>query len=127
VACEHGAELSPNAFCSLNNQRQFCPLVRFGERVAGYRAGKAALRADGKTIEIDVAGRLFCALLERVKAFEQRTLSTDESEYHTFAFWHETQRCEVASTLSVACLQVVTDGEFRRGSYWGRCSNWCRR
>src|SRR6476660_8002321 len=44
-----------------------------------------------------------------IKAFEQRTLSADESEYHAFAFWHETQRCEVAGTFSVVLKEEVVD------------------
>ena len=36
-------------------------------------------------------------------------MRADEPEYHAFAFWHETQRCEVAGTLSVVFEEEVVD------------------
>jgi hypothetical protein len=59
-------------------------------RAERRRRGKAALRPNRETVEIDVASCLFRALLERIEAFKHRTLGADEAEYHAFVFWHET-------------------------------------
>src|SRR6478736_3877330 len=40
-----------------DNQCKFPALVVFGDRIAGNGAGKTALRADGKAVEVDVAAR----------------------------------------------------------------------
>ena len=44
----------PDVVCAFDNEPQFRPLIRFGQWIAGGGAGEAALRADGKPVELDM-------------------------------------------------------------------------
>src|SRR5262249_38311975 len=78
-----------------------CAFVRFAQRIAGGRAGEAALRRDGQPVEIDVARRLVGAPLEVVHPLQRRRLAADEAEHHALVLRHEAQRLEIARARRV--------------------------
>src|SRR5262249_39244308 len=98
---QSGHSLLPHGFGNLNYAPELCVLIRFGEWIACGGAGKAALRTDGETVDIDVPGCFVDAPLEHVEAFDLWDLAADEAQYHALFLRHCTQRRE--PPLRAAC------------------------
>jgi hypothetical protein len=62
----------PDFLGGIDDELELGTLIRFGDRVAGDRRGKSALRADGEPVEIDVPGRFLGAALEVGDALQRR-------------------------------------------------------
>src|SRR4051812_26259665 len=69
---------SPDFSRAIDNEPQLRPLVRLGQRIAGSGAGKAALRADGEAVEVDMLCGGVGLTLELVAAFEPRRLAAHQ-------------------------------------------------
>ena len=51
IAVVRGGRLAPNLFGDFLDQSDFCPLFFFGELVANFAAGKAALRGKAQILK----------------------------------------------------------------------------
>ena len=105
---------APNCLGRLHDQRQFGTLIVFGEGIPGDSAGEAALRADGKTIEINIACRLVRPPLQCFQAFEYRCLGAYETEHDAFVFRHEAKRFEITRARRIIFEQEVIDVGIRK-------------
>src|SRR5579875_586332 len=83
------SDLTPDRTRRINNQLQFPALVLFAQRIAGNRAGEAALRAERQPLKVDIARGLLDPLLQCVNALEHRRLGADETKHDAAVLRHE--------------------------------------
>src|SRR5215472_13583698 len=62
--------VSPDFLGNFDHEAKLGPLFVFGKQIAFLGAGKAALRAETKLIEVDVFGRRLHPALDLVLGFE---------------------------------------------------------
>src|SRR5215216_3773218 len=72
------AALLPDRPRGVHHQRELGAFILLRDGVAGDRGGKAGLRADRESVEVDEACRLAGAAPERVEAFERGGLAADQ-------------------------------------------------
>ena len=96
----------PDGLRGIDDQLQFCPLIRLGDGIACNGGGKAALRADRELIEIDILRCLADASLEDLDTLKNRGLAADKAQHHALVF-DKTEWLEVASSLGVVFKQEM--------------------
>src|SRR5919206_1531463 len=100
MAIEAG-NLPPQAVGDPGDRRELAPLVVDGERVAHYRGGEAALRADPEALEVDPPRGLAHAGLELLLRLRPRALRRHQPEDHLLVAGHDRQRVERPRALVV--------------------------
>lgn len=86
---------SPDFICVVADESDFGPLFFFGEGVAFFGGGEAALGAQAELVFGDVLGGFFYACLDVFKFLELREFGGDEAE-DDLLFLDVLQRFEAA-------------------------------
>ena len=109
------SRLAPNSPSGLDHKSKLCAFLRFGDRIANCRTGKAALGADRETVEVDGLGRLVDAPPEHVQILKVRRLAADETQHDALAPWHQSQRSKASGPRGIVFEEEVID--FDPGKY----------
>src|SRR5215470_11042444 len=86
----------PHLARDLDHVGELAPLLVLAHHVAFLGAGETALRAQLQPREVDVAGGLVDAPLDRVLWLERGQFAADQSKHDVAVLGHEAQRLEPA-------------------------------
>src|SRR5713226_4480503 len=113
--------LAPNVLGELDHLAHFGPLLFFGQNVAFFGRGKAALRAERELFERREFRRLVDAALDRVLALQRAALRGDDPDHDVLvALGQEAQRLEAAGPLAVVFEEVAVVVALREHPFGNR-------
>src|SRR6185437_3235624 len=96
---------------SLDEQRELGTLSVLRDRVASYRGGEAALRADREPLSVDHGAGLAQPVLDLSHRLEFRRLGGDQPEHDNFVLRDRPERVEAARSLVVVLEQQPVSGD----------------
>src|ERR1700722_20294120 len=90
----------------LDDSRQLRPLLVMCKNVTFFGAGKTALRAQTKLVDVDKLRGLVNTALQEVPGLENAGLRRHDPQHNKLVLRHQTQRLETSGPLRVVFHEV---------------------